>query len=106
MSSSSHNNIEDTKSHDTEKKSKPDDATFVGPKPCPQPESQHGVRDEGVKAPESKVDQALRFLLSVFESGDSSTNIKGVESKLFAKVNYKFVFLLIMCFSISFLCHR
>lgn len=87
MASSNHENIQGTKSADFDNISKSTDATFVDPKPNPQPNSHHGVRDEEIKQPDSKVDQALRFLQSVFESGDSSTNLGGIECDFYTKVH-------------------
>ena len=73
MASSNPKNVEDTKSvkHDNNS----DDTTFVAPKPDPKPNSQHYGREE---QPVSKVEEALRFLQSVFEAGGSSSNDKGI----------------------------
>lgn len=70
MASSNHQNIQDTRTHAHDNNSK-----FADPKHDPKPNSQHG--DEPIKQASSKVDAALRFLKSVFEDGDSSTNKKG-----------------------------
>ncbi|PWA62520.1 DNA helicase Pif1-like protein [Artemisia annua] len=73
MASSNPKNIKDTNSHAFGNNYKSDDATFVAPKPEPKPNSQDGVRSE---QSDSQLDEALRFLKSVFEDGDSSMNKK------------------------------
>ena len=70
MASSNHQNIQDTINNPNDNNTKSGD-----PKNDPKPNTQHG--DEPVNQTSSKVDAALRFLKSVFEDGDSSTNKKG-----------------------------
>ena len=77
MASSDPKNNEHAKSPISEKSSKLKDPIIAGNKPATQAKTEHEVREQDSKRIDSKVDEALRFLASVFEEGDSCENNKG-----------------------------
>lgn len=78
MDSSNPKISQDKKSHAPRTDSKCEEQTVRGKKHVTEPSIDDGVHDRRSKGPNTKVDDALRFLTSVFEEGGSSQSNKGI----------------------------
>ena len=81
MASSNPKTFQDTNSHAAQKNSKCEDPTVPGKKDVNQPKEEDEVRDGRSKHENTKVDDALKFLVSVFEEGEPSQTNKGISFK-------------------------
>ena len=77
MASSNHNNNEQAKSNFNEKRSKLKAPMIESDKPSTKSQTQHEVRQQKCKPFDAKVEEAIRFVASLFQEGDSSKNNKG-----------------------------
>ena len=77
MASSNPNNYEQAKSYVSEKSSKLKAPMIEAEKPSTKSQTQHGVRQQKCKQFDSEVEEAMMFVASLFQEGDSSKNNKG-----------------------------
>lgn len=74
MASSNPNNNHQGKSNVNEKTSKLKAPMIESDKPSTKSQTQHDVRQEKCKQFDSKVEEAMIFVASLFQEGDSSKN--------------------------------
>lgn len=77
MASSNPNNYEQAKSYVSEKSSKLKAPMIEAEKPSTKSQTQHEVRQKNCIPFDAKVEEAIRFVASLFQEGDSSKNNKG-----------------------------